>query len=61
MLVNQPALAKRVSELLAERGLADVRVLDRAPAWGAVKLASDAAASARPAADHPPRPALFPV
>lgn len=61
MLVNQPALAERVSELLAERWLADVRVLDRAPAWGAVKLASDAAASARPAADHPPRPALFPV
>lgn len=41
MLVNQPALAGRVRELLEGRGLTDVRVLDRAPAWGAVKLALD--------------------
>ncbi|MFJ5697277.1 N-acetylglucosamine kinase [Arthrobacter sp. NPDC093139] len=61
MLVNQPALAERVSGLLAGRGLADVRVLDRAPAWGAVRLATDAANSAQPASDHPPRPVLFPA
>lgn len=55
MLVNQPALAARVGELLAERGLADVRVLDRAPAWGAVKLAlDDVAASPQ---QHRPVPA----
>ena len=55
MLVNQPALAGRVRELLGERGLADVRVLDRAPAWGAVNLAlDDAAASAQ---QHRPVPA----
>ena len=41
MLVNQPALAGRVGKLLEERGLTDVRLLDRAPAWGAVKLALD--------------------
>ncbi|WP_104140197.1 N-acetylglucosamine kinase [Arthrobacter sp. ZGTC131] len=45
MLVNQPALAGRVAELLEAGGLADVRVLDRAPAWGAVKLALDDAAA----------------
>ncbi|WP_140416507.1 N-acetylglucosamine kinase [Arthrobacter globiformis] len=39
MLVNQPALAAKVRELLAASGLTDVRVLDRAPAWGAVELA----------------------
>ena len=39
MLVNQPTLAGRVRELLAASGLTDVRVLDRAPAWGAVELA----------------------
>lgn len=39
MLVNQPALAARVRGLLAAAGLADVRVLDRAPGWGAVELA----------------------
>jgi len=55
MLVNQPALAARVRELLAERGLADVRVLDRAPAWGAVNLAlDDVAASPQ---QHRPVPA----
>ena len=35
MLVNQPSLAGRVRELLAARGLADVRVLDRAIPPGA--------------------------
>ena len=57
MLVNQPSLAERVSELLAARGLADVRVLDRDPAWGAVKLACDLAAfAAQPASHHPQWP-----
>jgi N-acetylglucosamine kinase-like BadF-type ATPase len=55
MLVNQPVLAGRVRELLGERGLADVRVLDRAPAWGAVKLALDDVAA--PAHQHRPVPA----
>ena len=60
MLVNQPSLAGRVSELLAARGLTDVRVLDRDPAWGAVKLACDlAASSARPASHHLQRPVPF--
>ncbi|WP_306926617.1 N-acetylglucosamine kinase [Arthrobacter globiformis] len=50
MLVNQPSLATRVRELLAASGLTDVRVLDRAPAWGAVELASQlAGAPHRPA------------
>ena len=54
MLVNQPSLAGRVRELLAARGLTDVRVLDRAPAWGAVKLACElAGCTARPAATTP--------
>jgi hypothetical protein len=62
MLVNQPALARRVSELLAARGLTDVRVLDRDPAWGAVKLARDMAApSTQPASHHPQRPVPFPA
>jgi glucosamine kinase len=54
MLVNQPSLATRVRELLAASGLTDVRVLDRAPAWGAVELASQLAGSPhRPAATIP--------
>ena len=52
MLVNQPSLAGRVRELLAVSGLTDVRVLDRAPAWGAVELASQLA-GAPPAAKIP--------
>ncbi|MFF2315185.1 N-acetylglucosamine kinase [Arthrobacter sp. NPDC058097] len=43
MLANQPALAARVRELLAASGLTDVRVLDCAPAWGAVELAGQLA------------------
>jgi glucosamine kinase len=39
LAVNQPYLARRVGALLAAQNLADVRVLDRAPAWGAVALA----------------------
>ncbi|WP_395405332.1 N-acetylglucosamine kinase [Arthrobacter sp. UC242_113] len=54
MLVNQPSLAGRVRELLAAKGLTDVRVLDRSPAWGAVELARELAdAPARPAATIP--------
>jgi N-acetylglucosamine kinase-like BadF-type ATPase len=45
MLVNQPLLAGRVRAFLEGRGLTDVRVLDRAPAWGAVKLAQELANS----------------
>ena len=52
MLVNQPSLAGRVRELLAASSLTDVRVLDRAPAWGAVELASQLA-GAPPAAKIP--------
>jgi glucosamine kinase len=47
MLVNQPSLAIRVRELLAAGGLTDVRVLDRAPAWGAVELAGQLAGTPR--------------
>jgi N-acetylglucosamine kinase-like BadF-type ATPase len=51
MLVNQPSLAAKVRDLLAVRGLTDVRVLERAPAWGAVELARQLALSQlRPAA-----------
>jgi glucosamine kinase len=39
LAVNQPAFAARVRRLLADRGLTDLRVLDRSPAWGAVHLA----------------------
>jgi N-acetylglucosamine kinase-like BadF-type ATPase len=54
MLVNQPSLAAGVRELLAAGGLADVRVLDCAPAWGAVELASQlAGAPHRPATTIP--------
>ena len=54
MLVNQPSLAARVRELLVASGLTDVRVLDRAPAWGAVELARQlAGAPLRPAAKIP--------
>jgi len=54
MLVNQPMLAARVRELLAAAGLADVRVLGRAPAWGAVQLACQlAGAPLRPHAGIP--------
>ncbi|MFP3459614.1 BadF/BadG/BcrA/BcrD ATPase family protein [Arthrobacter globiformis] len=54
MLVNQPALATRVRELLAAGGLTDVRVLDRAPAWGAVELAGQLAGTPhRPATTIP--------
>jgi glucosamine kinase len=52
MLVNQPSLAGRVRELLVAGGFTDVRVLDRAPAWGAVQLARQLA-SAPPAAKIP--------
>jgi N-acetylglucosamine kinase-like BadF-type ATPase len=45
MLVNQPSLAGSVRERLAAGGLTDVRVLDRAPAWGAVELAGQLAAT----------------
>jgi glucosamine kinase len=48
MLVNQPLLAGRVRVLLERRGLTDVRVLNRAPAWGAVKLAQELASSNGP-------------
>ncbi|MFE4835330.1 N-acetylglucosamine kinase [Arthrobacter sp. NPDC056691] len=54
MLVNQPSLAAGVRGLLAAGGLPDVRVLDRAPAWGAVELARQlAGAPHRPAATVP--------
>lgn len=43
MLVNQPVLAGRVRKLLERRGLTDIRVLDCAPAWGAVQLALELA------------------
>ena len=39
LAVNQPMLTARVTELLEQRGQADVRVLSRAPAYGAVQLA----------------------
>ncbi|MFC7846916.1 N-acetylglucosamine kinase [Arthrobacter sp. NPDC057388] len=54
MLVNQPSLAAKVRDLLAVRGLTDVRVLERAPAWGAVELAGQLALTPlRPAAGVP--------
>jgi glucosamine kinase len=39
LAVNRPHLAGLVTDLLAGRGLTDVRVLDRAPVWGAVAIA----------------------
>jgi N-acetylglucosamine kinase-like BadF-type ATPase len=41
LVVNQPYLARQVSDLLAQRGLTDVRVLDRDPVWGAVAIAEN--------------------
>lgn len=39
LVVNQPALQQAVRERLSRQGRNDVRVLDRAPAYGAVSLA----------------------
>ncbi|WP_251036840.1 N-acetylglucosamine kinase [Arthrobacter sp. ISL-28] len=58
MLVNQPALAGRVRKLLERRGLTDIRVLDCAPAWGAVQLALELAS---PRAHHAARQPKNPV
>ncbi|HEX5877108.1 MAG TPA: BadF/BadG/BcrA/BcrD ATPase family protein [Actinomycetota bacterium] len=41
VLVHQTALSSRVAALLGDRGLLDVRVLDRDPAHGAARLAAD--------------------
>jgi hypothetical protein len=40
LAVHQPNLVRRVAALLRAADLPDVRVLDRAPAWGAVRLAT---------------------
>ena len=40
VLVHQPSLAGLVGDRIAETGLTDVRVLDRDPAHGAVRLAT---------------------
>lgn len=54
MLVNQPVLARRVKQLLERRSFTDIRVLDCAPARGAVKLALELAEPKEPRAARPP-------